>query len=194
MTRDGRYIVYKQSGNIWRVDADGARARQLTHGSLDVHPDVTPDGRSGVYASFANWSPAVGGEPTLWKVSMDGGEPVEISRQPASYPRVSPDGTRMAAHVGILRMDGTGGFTILDASPSDEKDFSWSPDGEALDYIAAASGVGNIWGQPVEGGPPARVTKFDSDELYAFSWSRDGKLVCARGTTTHGVVLIESFR
>jgi Tol biopolymer transport system component len=207
VSRDGRYIVYKQAGNIWRVDADGSHARQLTHGALDVHPDVTADGRAVVYASFANWSPAVGGEPTLWKIPIDGGEPVEISKQPASYPRVSPDGTRLGfihfpgkdprfspTHVGMLRFDGMGGFTVLDASPGDETDFSWSPDGKALDYIANAGGVGNIWRQPMEGGPAERVTNFGSDELYAFSWSRDGKLVCARGTTTRGVVLIENFR
>lgn len=206
MTREGRYIVYKLDGNIWRMDADGTDARQLTRGSLDVHPDVSADGRSVVYASFVDWSPAVGGAPTLWKIPIDGGKPVEISRQPTSYPRVSPDGARLACvyypgkdprfsadHMALLGMEGTGGFKIFESSPSDDTPLSWSPDGKSLDYILTANGVGNIWRQPVDGGPPTQVTRFASDELYAFAWSRDRRLACARGTTTRGTVLIENF-
>jgi Tol biopolymer transport system component len=207
ITRGGRYIVYKQQGNIWRVDADGTHPRQLTHGPLDVHPDVSADGRSVVYASFADWSPGVGGEPTLWRVPIDGGEPVEISRQPASYPVVSPDGKRLgciyfpgkdprfsAAHLAILALDGTGGFRIFESSPSDETPLSWSPDGKGLDYIVNVGGAGNIWRQPAEGGPPRQVTKFTSDDLYTFAWSRDGRLACVRGTASRGLILIENFR
>jgi Tol biopolymer transport system component len=94
----------------------------------------------------------------------------------------------------MLALDGTGGFRIFEASPSGEKPIAWSPDGKALDYIVNASGVGNLWRQPVGGGPPAQLTRFESEELYTFSWSRDGRLACVRGATTHGVVLIENFR
>ncbi len=206
VTPDGRYILYKQAGNIWRMDADGTNARQLTHGSLDVHPDASADGRSVVYASFADWSPAVGGQPTLWRVPVEGGEGVEISRQPASYPRESPDGRRLgcvyfpgkdprvsAAQVAMMALDGSKAFTVFDSSVSDETSISWSPGGKALDYIVNARGVGNIWRQPVDGKPAKPVTKFDSNELFTFAWSRDGHLACARGATTRGVVLIENF-
>jgi Tol biopolymer transport system component len=204
---DGRTIVYKQDGNIWRMDEDGTHARQLTHGSLDVHPDVSADGRSVFYASFAGWSPAVGGEPNLWSVTIEGGEAHEILRQPASYPRVSPDGKRLgciyfpgkdprtsADLLATLGLDGTGGLKVFDASPSDETPISWSPRGEALDYILNAGGVGNIWRQPAGGGPPSRVTNFESGELFTFAWSRDGRLACVRGATTRGMVLIERSR
>jgi serine/threonine protein kinase len=209
MKRGGRYIVYKQAGNIWRMDADGTHARQLTYGSLDVHPDITADGRSVVYASFADWSPAVGGEPTLWKVPIDGGTAVEISQQPSSFPVASADGKRLgciyfpgkdprfsADHIATLALDGTGVFRIFDASPSlsDQTPLAWSPDGKSLDYLVNAGGTGNIWRQPTVGGPPTQLTRFGAEELYTFSWSRDGRLACVRGTTTRGVVLIENFR
>jgi Tol biopolymer transport system component len=103
MARDGRNIVYKQGGNIWRMDADGAHPQRLTRGPLNVHPDVAADGRSVVYASFANWSPSVGGEPTLWRVPIDGGEATEIARHPASYPKVSPDGKRLGCIYFLAR-------------------------------------------------------------------------------------------
>lgn len=209
MTRDGSYIVYKQQGNIWRMNADGKQARQLTYGSLDVHPDVAADGRSVVYASFADWSPAVGGEPTLWRVPMDGGQALQILRQPASYPVVSPDGKRLgcvyfpgkdprfsADQLALLNLDGTGGFRVFEASPSlrDQTPLAWSPDGKGLDYIVNSGGTGNIWRQPAAGGPPTQLTKFASEELYTFAWSRDNRLACVRGATTHSVVLIDNFR
>jgi Tol biopolymer transport system component len=147
----------------------------------------------------------VGGAPTLWKVPMEGGQAVEISRQPASFPRVSPDGGRLgciyfpgkdprfsAVHVALLGMDGKGGFKIFESSPSDG--LSWSPDGKGLDYILNKGGVGNIWRQPVDGGPAEQVTRFASEEIYAFAWSDDRRLVCARGNTIRGMVLIEDFR
>ena len=207
ITRAGRYIVYKQQGNIWRMDSDGTHARQLTQGPLDVHPNVTPDGRTVVYGSFADWSPAVGGEPTLWRVPIEGGNAVQISPQPASYPVVSPDGTHVGCiyfpgkdprfsddHVAMLAFNGTGGFRIFESAPSDETPLSWSPDGKGLDYVVNVGGTGNLWRQPIRGGPPVQITKFTSGELYTFTWSRDGRLACVRGTTTRGVVLIENFR
>ena len=113
------------------MDADGTNARQLTYGSLDVHPDFAADGRSVVYGSFVDWSPAVGGEPTLWSVPIDGGKAQQISQQPTSFPVVSSDGKRLgciyfpgkdprfsAARVATLALDGTGVFTIFQASPS----------------------------------------------------------------------------
>jgi Tol biopolymer transport system component len=206
-TRDGRYIVYKQDANIWRIDEDGTHPRRLTHGSLDVHPDVSADGRSVVYASFAGWSPAIGGQPTLWRIPIDGGQPVEIFRQPASYPRESPDGRRLGCvyfsgkdprvstdQVAMLTLDGTERFTVFESSPSDETPPSWSPGGNALDYVVNARGVSNIWRQPSDGRPARPVTKFESDELFTFAWSRDGRLACVRGTTTSSVVLIKNFR
>jgi serine/threonine protein kinase/Tol biopolymer transport system component len=207
IARDGRYIVFKQGGGIWRMDADGANPVQLTHGPLDVHPDLAPDARSVVYTSFTDWSPAIGGEPTLWRVPIDGGPASQIAAQPASYPRVSPDGKRVgcvyfpgkdprfsANHLAVFGLDATGGFRIFDASPSEETSLAWSPDGQALDFIVNRGGVGNIWRQPLSGGPATRVTNFMADELYTFAWSRDGRLVCARGATTTSVVLIENFR
>jgi hypothetical protein len=57
-----------------------------------------------------------------------------------------------------------------------------------------AGGTGNLWRQPIGGGPPKQLTRFGNEELYTFSWSQNRRLACVRGTTTRGVVLIENFR
>jgi len=117
----------------------------LTTGRLDVHPAVSPDGKTIVYASFADWTPGIGGEPSLWRVSIDGKDATQIATQPASIPSVSPDGRQVACihfpgkdprisstHLAVLSVDGKGGFTMFEPSSLEDTTLSWSPDGKGL--------------------------------------------------------------
>jgi Tol biopolymer transport system component len=207
-TSDGRYIVYQQhESHIWRIRSDGSEPRQLTNGRHDVHPTLTPDGKSVIYASFADWTPGIGGEPTLWRVPIDGGQAIQVTQQPTSIPSVSPDGKQIAcihfpgkdprlssAMLAVTPIDGNGGFTTFPRSYRDETTISWSPDGKGVDFVMSVNGVGNIWRQGLEGGPPVQITQFDRDELTHFAWSRGGRLLCTRGTTAHTAILIQNFR
>jgi Tol biopolymer transport system component len=207
-TSDGRYIVYQQhEAHVWRIRSDGTEPTQLTSGRHDVHPAVSPDGKSVIYTSFADWTPGIGGEPTLWRVPIDGGDAVQVTQQPTSIPSVSPDGKQIAcihfpgrdprissALLAVTRMDGNGGFTTFPRSYVDETSIAWSPDGKGIDFVMNMNGVGNIWRQAIAGGPPVQITHFDHDRLIHFGWSRDGRLVCTRGNTTHTAILIQNFR
>src|SRR5262249_9114959 len=74
VSADGRYIVFTsdRGGNItvWRMDSDGSNPKQLTFGKLDLDPRCSPDGWV-VFSSIRT-----GKRRTLWKVPIDGGEPV----------------------------------------------------------------------------------------------------------------------
>lgn len=71
----------------------------------------------------------------------------------------------------------------------------WAPRGEAIDYILTRNGVSNIWQQSLTGGPPKQVTHFDSDEIFDFEWSRDGRqLALTRGSESSDVILMSNFR
>jgi Tol biopolymer transport system component len=50
-----------------------ANLRQLTHGNADERATFSPDGR---FVYFQRWSE---GKRHLFKVSFDGGEPVQVS-------------------------------------------------------------------------------------------------------------------
>ncbi len=207
-TSDGRYIVYQQhESHIWRIRSDGSEPMQITNGRHDVHPALTPDGKSVIYASFADWTPGIGGEPTLWRVPLDGGQAIQVTQQPTSIPSVSPDGKYIAcihfpgkdprissALLAVTRIDGDGGFTTFPRSYRDETTISWSPDGKGVDFVMSVNGVGNIWRQSLNGGPPVQITHFDRDELIHFAWSRDGRLLCTRGSTAHTAIFIQDFR
>lgn len=51
--------------------------------------------------------------------------------------------------------------------------------------------MGNVWGQPLAGGPLRQITDFKSDKIFDYAWSRDGKkLAISRGRTSRDVVLL----
>ena len=208
VTPDGRSIIYQSMGKIWRVDADGRNPVQLTHGSWDVHPDLSADGRSLFYASFTEWSPAIGSRPTLWTLPAAGGDPIRLTADPASMPKISPDGKRLAClsypsgdprfsatHLAVYDLTFAPPRKIFDSLLPDGTDIAWSPNGAAIDYIREDSGAGNVWRQPLAGGPPAQITHFTTGELFRLARSRDGsRLGIARGNTSSELVLIRSFQ
>jgi hypothetical protein len=49
--------------------------------------------------------------------------------------------------------------------------------------------------QPVAGDEPRALTRFDSDQIFGFEWSPDGKhLACTRGIWERNLVLVKNFR
>ena len=76
-TPDGRVVyVSQESGNddIWIMNADGSGRKRLTSDpSIDATPTVSYDGKTIVFASLRS------GVPHLYRMSIDGGEQVQIT-------------------------------------------------------------------------------------------------------------------
>ena len=152
------------------------------------------------------WSWAEADSAKIRKVSIEGGEPVQLADYWAIFPAVSPDGKLIAAgyldkqhapHLAIIPSTGGPPTKLLDLPPTTvpTAGFSWTPDSSTLVFAQKRNGVSNIWSQPLNGDPPRQLTNFKSDLIFAFSLSRDGRqLVLARGTQTRDVVLIRDFR
>jgi Tol biopolymer transport system component len=207
VTPDGRYVVFTSTRSdgiqrIWRMDTEGGNLKQLTEGPGDVSPRSSPDGRWVVFASVRT------GPLRLWKVSIDGGEPVRLTDKLTANPTVSPDGSLIAclyrddqpntlAKVALIPFAGGDPLKVLDV-PSSVNIFAglrWTPDGRALTYIDTTGGVSNIWSLPLDGGAPKQLTDFKTDQIFWFDFSRDGRqLALSRGTQTSDVVLIRDFR
>ncbi len=199
---DGRYILFlsnRTTGfntfNIWRMDMDGRNLKQLTSGAGEFHPSCSPDGQWVVYSSQS------GGTATLWKVSIDGGEPVQLTDKITTFPVVSPDGKWIACNywegqintpqlVALIPFTGGPPAKTFNIAPGIIR---WSADGRALTYVDYRGGSYNIWSQPVAGGEPKQLTNFKGDLIFDFDWSRDGRdLACARGIVSTDVVLLKS--
>ena len=206
---DGRYIVFASNrtgtSNIWRTEIDGSDARQLTKGSGEDLPQCSPDGKWVVYTLLG------AGKPTLWRVSIDGGAPQELTDKYTAGAALSPDGKSLAClyredqpnsplKLAVLSSEGGELTRVFEASLSTAEISlvpppRWTSDGRALTYVVTSAGVSNIWLQPIDGGDPRQLTRFDADRIFSFEWSRDGKqLLVARGTVASDVVLISSFR
>ena len=204
---DGRYLVYAsdQSGgsHIFRMNSDdGADVVQLTSGStLDIKPDVSPDGKSVIYES------SNGKQRTLWKVPIDGGESFQLTNYESRSPIFAPDGKTFACVLPSDTRLKTSSIAIVSASGGEpQKSFPvmpyrrdyymrFTPDGDAVVFDIIENGVHNLWQQPIAGGSPRKLTNFQSGYIWNCAYTRDGKeMFLARGAEFVDVVLIKNFR
>lgn len=205
VSSDGRYIVFQSnrsgSRNIWRIDADGNNPKQLTDGSyVDEAPVCSPDGHFVVFASMRS------GTSAIWKVGIDGGPPVQVTSQPSQFPLISPDGKLLSyfyldeqannqPKLAIIRFEGGELVKRIDLPRTVQPiAFAWLPDGRSIGYLDSASGILNIWSQPIDGSAPKQLTNFKSEFPTSFAVSRDGKIAAYRYSATRDIVLIKGFR
>ena len=118
----------------------------------------------------------------LWYLSYPAGHAQQISNDLNDYGRVSltGDGKRLVT-IQLNRLSNlwvapttnvSGAKQITVGSGTWASQLSWTPDGRIVYVI---------------------ITNFQSDQIFSFAWSRDGKqLALARGTQTSSVVLIHN--
>lgn len=199
---DGQHLVFMSfhSGkglNIWRIDAQGGNLKQLTDGPQDVLPECSADGQWVFYSSIT------GGQAAVWKVSIDGGTAVRVSPGVGFSPTLSPDGKLVAYNTVegqetnlknvIVVASSTDGKILYtrDTDPRGGRRLRFTPDGQSLTYQVDEQGVSNLWTMRLSGGPPTKLTDFNSDLIFDFAWSRDGKkLALSRGRNSRDVVLL----
>jgi Tol biopolymer transport system component/DNA-binding winged helix-turn-helix (wHTH) protein len=199
VSADGRYIAFisDRTGieQLWRMDPNGENAVLASPTRGVRSPSLPSDGQWIVYEGN------VPSDPTIWRVPVGGGDPIQVSKERAYLPAVSPDGKTIAC---LFPTDdqAVGKLTLLDFTDGHlVKQFDrlvsrktpalvWSPDGRTVTYIVSDNATSNVWGQLIDGGAPRAITSWTSDQIYRFAWSRDGRLLCERGSTLTDVILI----
>jgi Tol biopolymer transport system component len=139
-------------GELFIMDVGNSDARPLTHGSLDLHPAWSPDGREIAFTRAVE--PPFAG---IWVVDSAGGQPRQLTGPPGYVDESaawSPDGTRIAftrtrpdseldgaASVYIMSRDGTNVRELVR-----HRYFScctyglaWSPDGKTIAFETSPS-------------------------------------------------------
>jgi serine/threonine protein kinase len=201
---DDRYIAFTcfRGGvfNICRMDADGSNQVQLTQGDGASFPNWSPDEQWVYYDVLAS------GTATLWKVRADGRDSMSLTNRYSRGPVISPDGHLIsctywddqAASLKYAVIPSGGGAPIKlfgSPDPNRQRMTRWMPDNQALLYVDTHDGAANVWIQPLKTIEPRPVTSYESDRIFDFDLSPDGKqLVLTRGTTVSDVVLIRGLK
>ena len=203
---DGRYLIFSaiqgSEQHLFRINNDGTDMRQLSFGTgHETDSSLSNDGKWVVYASmYRNGSSY---EQSLWKIPVEGGEPIRLKQTGCDMPHFSPDDKYISCVIDqkdILILSAEDGTLVrsLPTLPLSMLGFGarWTPDGKALVYVVSPDWtVSNLWVQPVNGGQPKRLTDFTNSSIYHFAYSRDGtRLFLARGNQIHDAILIKNTK
>jgi len=198
------------AAQVRRFQQEARAASALNHPNIITVYDINEsDGTQYIATEFIGviysvWSAAEKLQ-SVWKLSIDGGQPVRLTDYGSHDPSYSPDGKWIGCFY-VDRQTNKWDYGIISASegkPVRQFDFPgfqyqwvrWTPDGRHLSFIGVPPDPSNIWLQPAEGGAPRKLTDFRQDYIFRHAWSRDGKnLAVVRGRPTSDVVLLKDNR
>lgn len=197
---DGRFIVFSSSRgdghyNLWRMNTDdGSDLKQLTFTDANFYPSISPDDRWVAYDNQQS------NKKSVWRVPLQGGPPsrvIETYRMPA----FSPDGQLIAVRydlksgsrdVAILSSDDGEPLRNVSIPILEWQRVQWL-NNHTLSYIKNVDGEANIWSYDLNTGSTKQLTNFNRDQIFAYAWSPDYKmLACQLGTRMGNVIIIKS--
>jgi Tol biopolymer transport system component len=193
----GRFVLFTwpfhegTTVNIWRVNADGSNPVRLTTGKSDLDPVCSPDQKWVYYVALA--------ANQIWRVPLDGSRKPEPIAAGTHFPglilgnamSVSHDGKTLAytavavdpktqesiSKIVMLSLESADSSRMLNANPRITGGVQFTPDGHGIAYPIRDKGIDNLWVQPLDGSAGRQITNFTSDQIAAFHWSPDGKVL-----------------
>jgi Tol biopolymer transport system component len=161
----------------------------LTTGT-NSEPSLSPDGRWVIYNAIRD------GKTTLWRMSIDGGDPTQITEISTSFSQVSPDSNYIAlmgsSPTRLLIVPFGGGEPLKSFAVPQGSRVRWTPDGKAILYPNAVQG---LWRQALNQEKPQFVKGFEELPVRRLAWSFDGKdLAYTTGQASQEIILIENFK
>jgi tricorn protease len=192
-TRNGNadiYVLELTSGDLKRVTYDDV-AETLDNWSAD-----------GRWIYFSSSSRDISGMNDLWRVSPEGGTPMQVSadRYATEYwGAPSKDGSSIAftargttsgqwwrrghshldeSEIWLMKDGATPSYARVGESGGGKDMWPmWSADGASLFYVSDRSGAENLWMRGVAGGAATKLTNFTNGRLLWPSMSADGKTI-----------------
>ncbi|MCP9495360.1 MAG: protein kinase [Pyrinomonadaceae bacterium MAG19_C2-C3] len=205
VTPDNRFVIFSSPRgggvhHLWRASLDGSNLTQLTSGMGEYYPNCSPLGGWIVYHRLS-----AGDSISVWKITSDGGAPVQLTSKSTTRAVVSPDGNRVVSTHRPTSEEGAFSLIVypLNGARDETKLITplpgarlfiparWSADGRSIIYVVHRDGADNLWRHSLEDNSTYRLTRFTTDSIYAFDLSTDGKRVAlARGNQTTSLTLL----
>jgi len=175
-TPNGTQVIYRDwtTGRLGITRADKTKHWAVVPGvpGAQIHPDVSPDGRSVVFAA------TTGGPARLYRANLDGTGILELTPGgpgPDDEARWSPDGrfitfTRLGTDIQLYRIPAEGGDTVALTAAGGGCCARWSPGGDRLLFFNPAGG--GLWTMSPDGSNAVPVDDAPYNAVYA-DWSPD---------------------
>jgi Tol biopolymer transport system component/DNA-binding winged helix-turn-helix (wHTH) protein len=202
ISSDGSKLLYrirKDESDLWKVNVQSGEEQKITSElGLEFWPDVSPDGMTVAFQAVpgSNYLSNQNLCMILTKSLAADSQAVQIADS-ASQAQWSPDGKNLAfLHMdkgistlqvirsigGIAKQVAEGNICISGFTPSPynhTNDYSWSPDGSKLTYIAKRGELQNLWVASIDGPGEVRLSNHTDAALVLANpfWSPDGKRI-----------------
>lgn len=159
-----------------RLVAEPGFGGALGSGTEQIAAAWAPDGRAVVFAATTDRTAGAfaSGTMSLYRVAVEGGEPVRISPATDSWsgPRFSPDGRRLYAtfspntdqvynhtRIAMFSWPDVGAPVIVSREVDRSiSSFSVSPDGRSIFFTAEDAGLERVYALPADGGRERQVS------------------------------------
>lgn len=188
LSADGRFLIFMSNRtgqmDVWRSDANGTNTMRLTTNGNVKDSIISADGEAVFYLVQDSESKV----ETLWRVSVNGENPVKLTGRATRSPRISPDGKTIACYISnpetntmmlALISAETGEVLKYPATPqNDDIPFlDWSKDGESLFVVLQREKPFSLWKLPLNGNRPELLREWPNDAIFRLAISRDGERV-----------------
>lgn len=201
---DGKRLAFISNrtggGDIYLLTFATSEVIRLTFD--DGHEQLDGWSRDGRWIYFSSTSHDIAGMNDVFRVSADGGTPMEIAADRYTnefFSAESPNGSAMAitarstasgqwwrngrshldeAEVWIARDGAVPSYQPVTTGGAKEMWPMWAADGNALFYVSDRGGVQNVWSKAVTGtAAPRQLTNFTRGRVLWPSLAADGRLM-----------------
>lgn len=156
-------------------------------------------------ASWVVYTSRADGKFRIWRVSLKGGDEVQLTDVDSISPAISPDGKFVAYfirerdkpfRIGIVSIDGGQPVKTFELPETVKIDagIAWNKKGNGILFVNTLGTTSNIWTQPTDGTRPTPLTSFQEFQIAAFALHPESnRLVIARGSRNQNVVLLKNL-
>jgi Tol biopolymer transport system component/DNA-binding winged helix-turn-helix (wHTH) protein len=205
LSADGRFLIFMSNRtgqmDVWRADTNGTNTIQLTTNGNVKDSIISPDGETVFYLVQDSESMV----ETLWRVSINGENPVKLTDRTTRSPRISPDGKTIACYISNSETNAmmlalvsakTGEVLKYPATPPNEDIpfLDWSKDGENLFVVLQRGKPFSLWKLSLNGSQPEQLREWENDAIFRLAISRNGERVFYEvGNQLNSVVQFQSL-